>query len=108
MLTSNVESNEMPEKVILEADYMVRLHDNISIVKDNYTENEFQNTYYQYDEVLFKLPYDRKNETIESITDEFSDWWEYGINATEPTESTLEQRVSDLETILAALFEMEV
>jgi hypothetical protein len=100
----NVQASEAPTKVLVEADHTVRLRDNVQEITTSDEENTY--TSCQYDEVVFRLPYDRENETAESIEAAFSDWWEYGVSAEEATETTLEQRVNDLETMIAALLEV--
>lgn len=61
-------------------------------------------TFYRYDEVVFYLPEDR-DETVESIEENFADWWVYGSTDVEG-EVTLEDRISALEEMF--LMGMEV
>lgn len=112
MLYYNVQSNEMPNKVEIDnlpdGNKIVRLHDRVFKVTEMSYENENPDpgrSGYQYDEVVFHLPYDR-DESVVSIEESFSDWWAYGEQATmtEPT-ATLEQRVSDLEDMLLMFME---
>ena len=70
---------------------IVRLADNIEEIQ---IEDQ---TIYQYEEVTFNLPDDRQ-ETTQSIAENFDEWWLYGQE--EHEEPTLEQRVSLLEDIL--------
>lgn len=96
MFYKNTESTVSPQKVtmeILEDKTVVKLTDNIQEQVDIETEQVL----YHYDEVVFNLPEDRE-ETIESITDDFESWWIYGQND-EEEEITLEERVSALEEL---------
>jgi hypothetical protein len=108
MLMVNVLASEAPTKVVLEADHTVRIRDHVQLVQTGGTNDDPVSNAYKYDEVVFRLPYDREAETAETIEAAFADWWTYGASAEEATETTLEQRVNDLETMIAALFEMEV
>lgn len=86
----------LPEKTV------VRLRDNATaFVSDDETKQEMQ----RYDEVVFDLPEDRKNETKESIEKNFTDWWTYG--QTDPTNDvvTLEDRVTALEEMYMSMME---
>lgn len=93
MLCSS-QSNVLPTKVVLEqcpSRNIVRLADNIEEIQTD------EQTIYQYDEVTFDLP-DGRQETVQSITDNFDEWWLYGQE--DHSEPTLEDRVSLLEDII--------
>lgn len=112
MLYYNVQSAELPNKVDIEnlpdGNKIVRLHDRVLKITPISLDEENQNGEYfgyQYDEVVFPLPYDRE-ETASSIEESFEDWWAYGEQAPlKDAVPTLEQRVSDLEDML--FFSME-
>lgn len=76
----------------------MRLADHITEVSREYEDDSAQ-TVYVYDEVVFTLPYDRAEETAESIEAEFEGWWIFGENDGEE-ELTLEERVAILEEVL--------
>ena len=101
MLYLKTQSTTEPSAVIVEnlpEDVrVVRLADNIAIVQD---EEGFE--HYEYDEVVFEMPYDR-HDTAAEIEADFAAWWEFGQQ--EPEETTIEQRLSDLEEIVMALIE---
>ena len=92
------ESSQKPDKVVVENcpdKIIVRLADNIT--EKTIEEQEEKQTVYEYDEVSFALP-DGRVETVESITENFEDWWLYGCE--DHTPPTLEERVSVLEDII--------
>ena len=74
----------------------VILADNIKTVEDP----EYNG--FIYDEVIFELPPTRQ-ETVESITANFADWWMFGSQPEEKI--TLEDRVSIIEDVLLSLME---
>lgn len=89
------EAAEKPRKVTIEKlpDGRRRI-----ILTDNTAKKEDKKagTSYTYDVADFYLPDDR-TETVKSITESFTDWWEYGKTSQE--ETTLEERVSVLEEL---------
>ena len=92
---SRVSLLRLPDKTV------VKLADNIQRVVD---EDEGSLTIkYVYDEVTFDLPEDRKGETVESIEENFSDWWFYGSE--DHSDPTIEERVTNIEEILVAILE---
>lgn len=101
MIFLRTQSSGSPAKVVIEhlpnGVRNVRLSGEVDEV-----ETEEGGTGYVYDEVVFELPEDR-DDTVESITQNFDAWWEFGQQESE--EITLEQRVSDLEEALMALLE---
>ena len=105
MIYKDVEAREKPERVLLEnmpEKTLVRLRDNVvTFVSEDEMKQEMQ----RYDEVVFDLPEDRKNETKESIEKNFVDWWTYG--QTDPTNdvATLEDRVTALEEMYMSMME---
>ena len=104
MLYENASSTERPNAVTVESlpdRTIVRLIDNIE--ESTVTEDDISYTKYTFDEVVFDLPDDR-TETIESITEDFNNWWLYG--SVEHEEPTLETRVQNLEELLFGLMEV--
>lgn len=103
MLYLGTQSTVEPEKVIVEilpdGECIVRLADHVKVVEDEGFDGE-PSSHYEYDEVVFNLPDDR-TDTAEEIEEEFDAWWLYGQDDEE--ESTLEQRLSDLEDIVFGL-----
>ena len=109
------QSGEKPAKVVLTAlpdgSTLVALHDNIKkiTVKDipGGEEKPVTSTSYEYDETMFPLPYDRTDETVETVTEAFADWWAYGSDYTgEDNSPTLEERVSNLENTMMDLMSL--
>ena len=109
------QSGEKPAKVVLTAlpdgSTLVALHDNIKkiTIKDIPAgeEKPVTSTSYEYEEAMFPLPYDRMDETVETITEAFADWWAYGSEYTgENNTPSLEDRVADLENSLMALMSL--
>lgn len=109
------QSGEKPAKVVLTAlpdgSALVALHDNIKkiTIKDIPAgeEKPVTSISYEYDEAMFPLPYDRMDETVETITDAFADWWAYGSEYTgEDNSPTLEERVSNLENTMMELMSL--
>lgn len=105
MLYLNAEAVQSPKKVTVEVlpegKTLVRLTDNIKKNKDPETEQ----TTYRYDEVVFYLPEDRE-ETEESITEDFDGWWLFG-QTDEEEEVTLEDRIAALEEMYLLGLEVE-
>ena len=97
MYLQNTESNLRPPVVVLnemeDGTKSVRLADNIREV-----ETEDGATMYVYDEAVFTLEADR-TETADDILEDFTAWWEYGIQPEEPL-PTLEERVEMIEELL--------
>lgn len=102
MLYLEVESTVLPDRVVL-GDVVnpknVVLSDNIT----DYTDED-GNKFYKYDEVRFQLPYDRQ-ETLESISENFEDWWIYGSDDSYE-DMSLEERVTTLEELVISLLEV--
>ena len=100
MLLVDTKSASQPPRVALEhpeGKTRVCLADNIKQVED-----PEEGVGFVYDEVIFFMPDDR-SDTLAEIETNFAAWWEYG--QTELTDPTLEDRVSDLETLLLMLME---
>lgn len=99
MLHTGVMSTARPSSVVVEqrdGDRRVLLRDHIEEVR--ITEGKVKQTVYQYDEVVFIMPEDRE-ETVESIVENFSSWWTYGAQPEEPA-PTLEERIQVLEDVI--------
>lgn len=102
MLYPKVESTIQPEHVIV--------GDNVNpknvVLTRNVSEyvDEDGTKFYQYEEVRFQLPYDRE-ETTQSVEENFNEWWIYGEEGTEDNIS-LEDRVPDLEELVISLLEV--
>lgn len=90
------EAAEKPSKVTLEklpdGGKRILLADNVKTKKQ-----EEGGTSYEYEVVVFSLPDDR-DETVKSITTNFTDWWEYGKTPEETP--TLAERVAILEELM--------
>ena len=59
----------------------------------------------RYDEVVFDLPEDRKDETKTSIEKSFTDWWGYGQSDPVDDTVTIEDRVTALEEMYMSMME---
>lgn len=100
MLNLNVQSETAPDVVSIrfyDGKCTVSLADNIAQEADT----ESGRTYYRYDEVVFDLPDDRKEERADIMAD-FDGWWAYGAQDAENL-PTLEERVTELEDIILDL-----
>lgn len=101
MLYKNVESTDKPESVLMErlpdGSTSVRLRDNIRAEKREYGDGEIQDVYI-YDEVMFNLGADRKEDKSD-IEGDFSSWWVFGSEPEEPA-PTIEEQVSLLMQIM--------
>lgn len=102
MLYPKVESTIQPEHIIV-GDYV---NPKNVVLTRNVSEyiGEDGTKFYQYGEVRFQLPYDRE-ETIQSIEENFDDWWIYGEEGSKDDPS-LEDRVTDLEELVISLLEV--
>ena len=103
MQYQNTRASDMPDRVRIEAQpdgkKTVRLTDNVRHITEDGCDQV------EYDEVVFDLPFDRTDETVESIDADFAAWWEYGTEPQDPP--TIEQRVADLEDMFLSMM-MEV
>ena len=99
MLYTGTVSASRPDKVKLE-----NLQEGKTVVRlaDHITEEVVdERPSFTYDEVVFNLPEDRE-ETVETITEGFAAWWEFGQQE-EEAEATLEERLAALEDAIMEL-----
>lgn len=99
MLLIGTKASTVPAKVSiekLETKRRVILSDHIEQVEDP------EDTGFVYDEVVFFMPDDR-SDTLAEIEANFDAWWEYGKE--DFKEPTLEERISDLETLVLTITE---
>jgi hypothetical protein len=100
MLLVDTKSASQPPRVTLEypeGKTRVCLADNIKRV-----EEPEEGVGFVYDEVVFFMPDDR-SDTLAEIEANFAAWWEYGQE--DIKEPSLEDRVSDLESLILAMME---
>jgi ribosome biogenesis GTPase A len=104
MILLNVQTNTVPDSARLEQ--LPEIGTRVILAKNIREEtldlDDQTQTVYVYDEADFVLPEDR-TETIESITENFDEWWEYATE--EHGEPSLEDRVSTLESIIDFILE---
>lgn len=99
MLYLATQSSALPQAVVKEnlpeGRIVIRLADNIQ------EKREEGGTIWEYDEVVFDLPEERGDESVESIQEDFAAWWIYGQQDLSPI--TVEERLDALEEMISEL-----
>jgi hypothetical protein len=111
MYNKNVTMNENPAPVVLESlpegGSWVRLYKDAIQVETPEEGDAEPGSAWRAEEVVFAMPADRA-ETVESITESFDGWWEYGKSWTTESDTppSFDERLAIMEETVNALIGM--